>query len=72
MSKGRYFANVVDARERPIARECQDESSEALIFLRKIRSGVSKSTLDSGSRVFIEDFNKLHTAKTSSGNDKRS
>jgi hypothetical protein len=39
-------------------------------YKEQLSAGYTKTTLDSGLRVFIKDFNKLHPAKASPGNDK--
>ena len=39
-------------------------------YKEQLAAGYTKTTLDSGLRVFIKDFNKLHIAKASSGSDK--
>jgi hypothetical protein len=39
-------------------------------YKEQLSAGYAKITLDSGLRVFIRDFNKLHPAKGSPGNDK--
>ena len=39
-------------------------------YKEQLSAGYTKITLDSGLRVFIKDFNKLHPAKASPGNDK--
>jgi hypothetical protein len=39
-------------------------------YKEQLAAGYTKTTLDSGLRVFIKDFNKLPSAKTSPGNDK--
>jgi hypothetical protein len=39
-------------------------------YKEQLAAGYTKTTLDSGLRVFIKDFNKLHIAKASSGIDK--
>jgi hypothetical protein len=39
-------------------------------YKEQVSAGYTKTTLDSGLRVFIKDFNKLHPAKASLGNDK--
>jgi hypothetical protein len=39
-------------------------------YKEQLAAGYSKTTLDSGLRVFIKDFNKLPPAKTPSGKEK--
>jgi hypothetical protein len=39
-------------------------------YKEQLSAGYTKTTLDSGLRVFVKDYNKLHPAKTSTGNDK--
>jgi hypothetical protein len=39
-------------------------------YKEQLSAGYTKTTLDSGLRVFIKDFNKLHPAKASPGKDK--
>jgi hypothetical protein len=39
-------------------------------YKEQLSAGYSKLTPDSGLRVYIKDYNKLHPAKASSGNDK--
>jgi hypothetical protein len=39
-------------------------------YPEQVSPGYTRTTLDSGLRVFIKDFNKIHPAKTSSRNDK--
>jgi hypothetical protein len=39
-------------------------------YKEQLSAGYTKTTLDSGLRVFIKDFNKLHPAKLSSSKDK--
>jgi hypothetical protein len=39
-------------------------------YKEQLSAGYSKLTSDSGLRVFIKDYNKLHPAKASPGNDK--
>jgi hypothetical protein len=39
-------------------------------YKEQVSAGYTKTTLDSGLRVFIKDFNKLHTAKASPVGDK--
>ena len=39
-------------------------------YKEQLAAGYTKTTLDSGLRVFIKDFNKLHSAKAPPGNDK--
>ena len=39
-------------------------------YKEQLSAGYTKSTLDSGLRVFIKDFNKLHPAKASPGSNK--
>jgi hypothetical protein len=39
-------------------------------YKEQLSAGYTKTTLDSGLRVFIKDFNKLHPAKAPPGNDK--
>jgi hypothetical protein len=39
-------------------------------YKEQLSAGYTKTTLDSGLRVFIKDFNKLHPAKASPGNEK--
>jgi hypothetical protein len=39
-------------------------------YKEQLSAGYTKITLDSGLRVFIKDFNKLHPAKAPPGNDK--
>jgi hypothetical protein len=39
-------------------------------YKEQLAAGYTKTTLDSGLRVFIKDFNKLHIAKASFGIDK--
>jgi hypothetical protein len=39
-------------------------------YKEQLAAGYTKTTLDSGLRVFIKDYNKLHPAKASPGNDK--
>ena len=39
-------------------------------YKEQIAAGYSKTTLDSGLRVFMKDFNKLHPAKAPPGKDK--
>jgi hypothetical protein len=39
-------------------------------YKEQLSAGYTKTTLDSGLRVFIRDFNKLHPAKASPGKDK--
>jgi hypothetical protein len=38
-------------------------------YKEQVSAGYTKTTLDSGLRVFIKDFNKLHAAKASPAND---
>jgi len=39
-------------------------------YKERVSAGYTKTTLDSGLRVFIRDFNKLFPAKASSRGDK--
>jgi hypothetical protein len=39
-------------------------------YKEQLSAGYTKTTLDSGLRVFVKDYNKLHPAKASNGNDK--
>jgi hypothetical protein len=39
-------------------------------YKEQVSAGYTRTTLDSGLRVFIKDFNKLHPAKVSSSKDK--
>ena len=39
-------------------------------YKEQLSAGYTKTTLDSGLRVFIKDYNKIHPAKASPGNDK--
>jgi hypothetical protein len=39
-------------------------------YKEQLSAGYTKTTLDSGLRVYIKDYNKLHPAKTPPGNDK--
>jgi hypothetical protein len=39
-------------------------------YKEQVSAGYTKTTLESGLRVFIKDFNKLHPGKSSPGNDK--
>jgi hypothetical protein len=39
-------------------------------YKEQLSAGYTKTTLDSGLRVFIKDYNKLHPAKASPGSDK--
>jgi hypothetical protein len=40
-------------------------------YKEQLSAGYTKTTPDSGLRVFIKDFNKLHPAKTSATDDKK-
>jgi hypothetical protein len=40
-------------------------------YKEQLSAGYTKTTLDSGLRVFIKDFNKLHPAKASPADDKK-
>jgi hypothetical protein len=39
-------------------------------YKEQLSAGYAKINPDSGLRVFIKDYNKLHPAKASAGNDK--
>ena len=39
-------------------------------YKEQLSAGYTKTTLDSGLRVFIKDYNKPHPAKASPGSDK--
>lgn len=39
-------------------------------YREQLAAGYTKTTLDSGLRVYIKDYNKLHSATMPPGNDK--
>jgi len=43
---------------------------EMTIRQRQLGAGYTKTTLDSGLRVYIKDYNKLHPATKAPGSDK--
>jgi hypothetical protein len=64
---GLYRGQVVHLRRR--------KSGEELDFFldhyrEQLSAGYAKLTPDSGLRVYIKDYNKLHPAKASPGSDK--